>query len=236
MIISSVPSGLGNRIKGILIALQYTDDIGIIWHKNSDCGGQFRQLFKNDWPEFKRHPRKAIPFVGHHESGLCSISKEVNWDISYESTEIEIRQVVENVGKIQIQDDLLEAAEAVDLPANTLGIAIRTWGGEKERFHKRRRPLEAVFPLIEDYIDWPCYVTSDDPGQIMLIKKQFPTREIISFQEFDRSPRGTSNRSKTDLICMLLLSRCKSLLASPRSSFSECGWLLGGCRSKIYKI
>ena len=236
MIVVSIPSGLGNRIKGILIALQYTDNIKIIWPTTNDCGGTFEQLFETSWPILKKYPRwRHLPFVGNYDPKKKFVSNQVNWSISYQSDQAQLLDLVNNIRKFKIKDYIRKLAD-IDLPTQTLGISIRTWAGEKERFLKYRRPLEECIKLIYQYPGWPCYVATDDSEQILLLEKRFPDRQFFHYQQFNRSPRGTSERLTNDFVSMFILSRCPVIFVSPHSSYSECAWYLGECRAKVHII
>jgi hypothetical protein len=104
---------------------------------------------------------------------------------------------------------------------NKIGIHIRTWNGVGVRkaicFDER-----TWFDLLHKYHNESPFVCCDDKALLDRIKTKFSN--VTCFTNF------TEDKQLNDFIELMLLSRCKKIIGSYESTFTEVAWWFSECK------
>ena len=112
-----------------------------------------------------------------------------------------------------------------------------SWRDDPRRFRKYHLPARArLLSMMHARPDADRFlIVSDSDDFVDYLRQQFDPQRLV---EWPRQTRREQSWASTegvceDLIDMLLLARCRSLLASYLSTFSETAWWLGGAKAEV---
>lgn len=118
---------------------------------------------------------------------------------------------------------------------DTISVHIRR--GDFRQNKKRCSNLDEKYFGLMDYFlaknpNQTFFVSSDESETENIYKQKYGNLIITYDHEYDESQYD----EKTALICLLLLSKNKKILISPKSTYSQMAWWLGLCNAKVYVV
>ena len=263
MIVSTIDSGIGNRIKCLLSCMRVDNDIKLIWPRNRFTACGFNALFENDF-EIESVPDGAdtrfnwrwlvkdtddisIGFAKENKSYENNkLRKKIeenegrNIDFEYERIpQSVINDYVKQVVKLQpveyIRNEVATFCNEY-FDENTISVQMRSWADDARR--SKMFNIESYFEYMDKY-DGDFFVSADHQSCINRLKERYPNR-IIEYPkrgDGDYSPgtsyMATKEASQDAIIEMYLLGCNPIILGSYLSSYVEVGWVFGECKSKV---
>ncbi len=216
MIVSTIDSGLGNRIKCLLSCMRLDDDVKLLWPRNRFTTCDFSQLFDGDW-EVDSVPEGAdtrfserllvlesdgIPegFAQEHpdkkfENGKLRKKIEVN---NGQNIDHEYERIPEKVRESYIQQakklvpaeyirNQLEEFSSENFDENTVSVHMRSWADDPRR--QCLFDFNNYFKYMDEMTDKKFFVCADHQHCIDVLKERYPHRV------FDYPKRGDGNYS-----------------------------------------
>ena len=205
MIVSTIDSGIGNRIKCLLSCMRLDDDVRLIWPRNRFAGCDFNQLFEGDW-EIDSVPEGAesrfnerlvvldsdnIPegFAQEHpdkkfENGKLRKKIEVNGgkniDHEYERIPEHVKlSYIKQIRKLQPIEkirNIIEDFSSTNFNENTVSIHMRSWADDP-----RRRCLFDInnyFKYMDEMPNSNFFVCADHQNCIDGLKDRYGDRVL----------------------------------------------------------
>jgi len=256
MILVQNYSGLGNLLKNIVSALYIGEKSGVYVSTHINYADFFyffnaHQVIRlpvrihNTWSleEFE------VEFVNAHRVGKAlyivhdkNITfKAVNGlDFQYDNLTENVQNFIGNYWKRIVfsqdfsdyADNFLRCCDVNEL----VGVHVRSWSDDDDR-------KELLFDLgyyIEamEEVDRGAgfYVSSDSLAVVEALSSVFPGRVFYQDLNIEERHIAYSHGKATftaALRDLLLLSRCRFLIGSYQSTFSEASWWLSGCKQKV---
>lgn len=250
MIVVNNNSGIGNRLKNIVTALRraerkgdgllinfpHQDFFTVDYQPNPErvkqeievCTTWSLELFEE---EVKKKPlKKSNPIKIYHD---FETTFEFNNSIDFQFNNIEswIRKEIEGYfGRIKFSSMLQDVADSYSEKFNLkdlVGVHIRSWADDKGR-NLRLHNLDMFIDLMNLYPGARFFVATDSPGILSRLLQVFPNRIIASIKHEERhsSINPSSVIIFSALLDLILLSRCRGLIGTYSSTFSEVAWWL----------
>lgn len=255
MIIVANNSGIGNRIKNVVSALrkghlhndtvhvnfdhkaifQYAQCISTpqptvetytTWHLEllpEDAG---KKILKTDKEFLLIHDKNQVFHLNHHI------------DFQFDNIENDIKnEFLRYFDLIILNKNIIEFIEKTSQSfgiSNCVGVHIRSWIDEPTR-HALLHDTQIFIDEMHKHPASNFYVCSDSQAVVDELLKEFPGRILyrpllhtrhITFEQ-------SSMASLDAIIDLLLLSRCKEIIGSYESTFTECAWWLGRCKQPV---
>lgn len=255
MIIVVNHSGLGNRIKNVVSALRK----GHLRNDAVAIGFEYRHLFQyaqcvltpkpekeisNTWaleilPEdagrkILRTPNEFV--ILHDHAQIVRLKNHI--DFQYANIDDEVREeFLRYFSLLMINPDVSATVNAFSDQhgiEDCVGVHIRSWIDEPTR-HKLLHDIGLFVRAMEQHPRSRFYVSSDHHLVVTQLEQAFPGRVISRpLTHIRHVSHDNSNVVSTDAwIDMLILSRCRELIGTYESTFSECAWWLGGAKKPV---
>lgn len=245
-------SGLANRMNSIYACHRSSDEVQVYWERGNkkifDYGSP-----KFYFPEVVEATKLDLPTRNNWRLGLRKgevppgfsnkqrILREV-WkreqiapadgasiDFEYHRIPESIRQDYYRVIKsIRIADMFLELTDEFSkkmFSDETVAVHIRTFIDSPVHRNRNWSGIERYISLMENHSASNFFVSTDDHRAIKILKDHFGDSRIITRDQTD---------NKVDVFVeMLLHSKCKNMILSPFSTFSQLAWFLGGASAPV---
>ncbi len=257
MIVSYNRSGITNRIKCLLSSMRIGEYIGhrvgVCWPPNEYTGSEFQEVFKIELPMVSLSDAKRLVsrqtispfeksdidrgyakwklFLTPEEKKICpSIDLTYNNSLIPEAEKDFLRLL----SRLEFVDDITSRAKEMSIPGDTVAVQIRSWS-MKVRTEKRRRRRYDINKYIKimDQFKGPFFVSADHARPIRILQKRYGKRIIVIGGSFGKRTRGGITKS---LVEALVASRCKNIIGSHLSTFTELTWWLSGCKSIVNTV
>ena len=203
-------------------------------------GEEYRNCYLAEFPEDRKLyklPRQKFSRWGTYLDG------------GYETIPVEIRAEYYKIIKTlkftsYINENVEEFSRYFD--ENTVGVQIRSWPECKpptSYCNDRHTTFDlkyfeyAITNHLESNLhssDVKFFVSCDDPLLSDKLKENFGNRIILFKNEHENGNFIGERLDMRNWVCdMLLLSKCKQMLVSPYSTFSEIAWWFGGANADV---
>jgi hypothetical protein len=255
--------GLSNRIKCLVSSIRLAEktkrELILYWPKSSSCNCHFSDLFENDIKEISRENIKNIiknkkcevytenlynfkgkkEFIINFSTKIIGFSKK-NIHLKFENIPKEIRTDISSyIGRLKIKKEILKIAGNFSNKKFTkeiIGIHIRrgdfrTLKSKVGFVSSDEKFIEEIEKEIKLNSKVKFFLATDEKETEEKFKKIFGNR--IIFYEKNTKKREEDGSVKEALIELLLLSKCKLILGSFGSTFTEMAWFFGNCRPKV---
>ena len=211
MIVSTIDSGLGNRIKCLLSCMRIDDNTKLIWPRNGSTSCDFNKLFENDLeivyipenaetrfnerllvldsddiPEgfAQEHPDKN--FDNNKLRKKVELNNGRNIDHEYERIPESIKEsYIEQVRKLKPVKYISKEIESFafkNFNKNTVSVHMRSWANDPRR--QCLFSFESYFKYMDEMTDNNFFVCADHQSCIDTLKERYGDRV------FDYSKRG----------------------------------------------
>ena len=263
MIVSTIDSGIGNRIKCLLSCMRLDDDVKLLWPRNRFTACGFNELFENDF-EVNSVPEGAdtrfnwrwlVKDTDDIPKGFAKENKDYennklrkkieenegrNIDFEYERIpQVLIDDYVKQVDKLipveYIRDEVSKFSMN-NFDKDTVSIQMRSWADDARR--AKMFNIKSYFEHM-DKCTGKFFVSADHQSCIDKLKERYPDR-IIEYPKRgsgDYSPgtsyMATKEASQDAIIEMYLLGCNPTIIGSYLSSYVEVGWIFGRCKGKV---
>ena len=125
--------------------------------------------------------------------------------------------------KEHLQNVISKESETLNI-SNKVGIHIRTW------FENKFRKLicfdeDLWFKIVDERYkihNENLYICSDDINLLKKLKTNF--QNIVCYSD------NIQNKQTQPFFELMLLSKCKEIVGSYESTFTECAWWFSGCK------
>jgi len=261
-IISASFGGLSNRINSLASSIRIAEktkrNLLLCWPKDLVCNCNFSDLFENDIKEIsKEELRKIIKnnriqvlnrfqnlkfkkkviiisdgcFDCFSKEDLLfkfeKIDKEIQKKISEALKKLKIKKSIQKKINQFSKENFKKEVVGVHVRRGDYKLLTHNVGGisSNERFMEEIKKEISMNPKIKFFIATEDKETEDK------FRKMFG-KIIISYPKKTRI-KEQEGAVKEALIELLLLSKCKKILGSFRSTFTELPWFLGECKPKI---
>ena len=141
------------------------------------------------------------------------------------------------IGKLEISEEVLKKVESVSRNFNdkTIGVHIRL--GDFNKYVERKveidRFIARMIKLIREDVGHNFYISCDDPEMIKRLVSLFG-EDIIHY--FKHGYDKNHSDYITAFVCILLLGKCRRLICTNMSTFSQLGWYFGGAKASVEVI
>lgn len=236
----STHGGMGNRLFGIISAIRliqkgHFSKLGIIWTPGIDCGAPFEALFhvavpytvnKSDpealFIDHKSRLTRTIPLAPHLTVRtcyrfLCDADNPNHWH------EEEFSQAARQLRPLP---DLLKLADVHDV-FGLLGVHCRRTDYRPHVQH-RYDELDQLFAgyVADTFGDCGNFLATDSPRTEENFRHYFSNVSVYPKSHFPNGMHRNFASVREAVVDMVLLSRCRSVLADSHSTFAAvAGWL-----------
>lgn len=246
-------SGIGNRLKNLVSALRqahYEND-GVTSHLGMQEFLNFNQysktfqinvkkelmthkleLLPND--EFKNKLKKNVPIIYHNPHNT---QIEIN-KLDFQYNNIDDEMIVEWLKYwelIVFNNSILHDVDLINQHYNIedcIGVHVRSWSDNEWR-NQNIYSFEKFVVEMEKFEGKKFFLACDSDTEIKKFKNYFGDRIITIDFSGERHSKLNDNAYYYAFLDMLLLSKCKKLIVSYLSTFSECAWWLGKCNAEV---
>lgn len=118
--------------------------------------------------------------------------------------------------------------------ADKVGVHIRTWADAPDRYNLLH-DIDIFIESMDQRDGSGFFVSADHESALQILKSRYGNR-IISAPKASIQHVALSNDPQTavdSLVDMLILSKCKSIIGTYQSTFTECAWWLGGATCPV---
>ena len=245
--------GLGNRIKNLVSALRMGHMINdqVIMQTQHHFAYTFNQLSTEGKPNYFRYDTCHIEDLsGDNDVDALYKPRDI-WviDPSGHTKSPGVNLQYENIKPSAIKKWLTyfnlitwnpeimlkveSAAKKYDIE-NRVGVHIRSWT-DGPYIQNLNHNMNIFIDEMKKFPDKKFFLTCDDDNILKEFPKEFNKR-IISNKfpgqkhiEFNTEEKNIINT----IIDLFLLSKCKIIIGTYQSSFTEIAWWLGNCNSKV---
>ena len=201
--------------------IRFSSTLKVLDHDGIDYGFAPSLYDQKKGRTFKINNGKSIDFQYHR------IPKKIQDDY--------IKQVRKLAPIKYIQDEVNRFYKKA-FNKNTVSIQIRTWKDETRRqgmFNK-----DKYFEHFEKLPNNNFFISSDDQEIVDEIIDCYPGRAFFYPKRISNYEPGSQDSKSIEfqqdsLIDMLLLGKTSLIIGSHLSTFVECAWWLGQCKSKV---
>jgi hypothetical protein len=251
--------GLGNRIKPLVSALRFTDNVfstcntfNLIFKRRVPVVSQIEPEFVKFWDW--RFVLKPTDDLGDYVGVALVHNVYTNEMIPAppRSIDLEFFRIPETVRRdissvflsLGFSDTVKDAVEpfTADWNSDVISVHIRSWA--QNEFRRRNfHNLASFFQAIDRFDSGlRIYLSTDSRSVEAAVLERYGSR-ILLFPEMDQVLRKRSYDSHgysygdstivRDFCEMICLSRGTVLIGSYLSTFTECAWWFGGCRQHV---
>lgn len=261
-VVSANALGLSNRIKCLLsamrIAAQVDRPIAVHWPRNWACRCDFKDLFENDFLIFddetiasvKTSAERGKRFIVVDTWRLLMLPSEMaterknslnespSLDFAYQDAPSNLKDAyLHQAKRLRPVKHVEDAASsfASHFDDSTIAVSIRSWPDCKERADALFR-IENVFRHLDAQSTSNFFVSCDSEVVLAAIRERYGDRVLTFPKRTGTNDRVSPIGMQDILIDMLLLGRCRHLIASYLSTYPETAWWLGGAGAKVTLI
>lgn len=254
MIVVINNSGIGNKLKNVASALRRADlseDVVALTFPYEDIFN-LRQFHTIPKPERIDYSTWAIQFFSHNydEKYLKEDRKFIvvgderqTWtldnmiDFQYDNIQSYIiEDYLKYFNAIQFNEGLLrlvdDTVKQYDLE-NCVGVHIRSWTDDPPR----NRLLHDINLFVEEmnHCDENFFVCSDSEVYVNQLKSVFGNRILSQEIKNERHIAFTSSVEARigAFLDLLILARCKKIIGTYQSTFTEAAWWFGQCKQEV---
>lgn len=251
-------AALGNRltvlINDMFLAEEYynCNKFEIYWKKLKHS---FHDLFENNYKEynkeylignnnrlffkrghkFKDYTKDLNGFVHLNSDNLNNVySYHYKFDhtlcYSYDRTPIELRKrYLKQIHKLIIKKKIVDEVNKISSlwKGNIVGVHIRL--GDFKKYPDRVVKLEQFFRIMDDMKEYNFFISTDEVSCIKLLIDRYGTDRIFYH---DHPYDEKRDDYITAFIGILLLAKCKNLILTNYSTYSQLAWYFGNCEAK----
>jgi hypothetical protein len=261
-VISASFGGLSNRVNSLTSSIRISErtkrNLLLCWPKDLVCNCNFSDLFENKIKEISKEQLRGIiknnlvqvlkksenvkskrKFVIVNDGCYDDFSKE---ELLFKFEKIEKRtqkEIYEALKKLKIKPNIQNIVNKFfkkNFKNEVIGLHIRRGdykllthniGGisSNEKFIEEIKKEIAINPKIK------FFIATEDKETEEKFKKIFGKR-IVSYPK-KTNVKEEEGAIKEALVDILLLSKCKEIFGSFRSTFTELAWFLGECKLKV---
>jgi len=252
-------SGLGNRIKNIVAAIRIGHLLNDVVDIRCDHDSLFRvaqcvvvpnekrwevmstwrlqMLPEEEGRKLLREPKQLVEYQDRNVHGLLGNI------IDFQYFNIE-KEVIEDFLKyfalIIFNPDVLQVVDTLSADwqvQNRVGVHVRTWYDAPDR-HLALFDIKDYFKVLDGFADEEKFVLCVDHeiARDAFIKRYGAARVLEPLnREIGHVSVDTRDQIKFySMVDMLLLARCKALVGTYQSTFTECAWWFGGAAKPVY--
>ena len=158
---------------------------------------------------------------------------------TYERTpKIFIDRFIKQIKKLKINKNLLKKVDQISdewKNKNTVGVHIRL--GDFNKYEDRKIDIKEFYNKMDELLkkdkSLSFYISTDENRIIPELQKKYGKDKIYFHDhQYDK------NRSdyETSFIGILLLAKCKTLILTNYSTYSQLAWYFGMCKAKVHII
>lgn len=245
--------GLCNKIKniisGIILAEQHNLPLKIIWHKSKWIRVNYEDLFEAPKLSFIDTDLvdDILSIKNPYRSSLYIDNMNYNFKFNSipDQTKTQIKEIC-NLFKPKkyLSDQINYYAEKFDI-INSVGVHYR-YDPEWTHFHKHIKKnikidenvyYKEFINAMSRYTEKQTFFLSSARNEECIRLKNTNNRLNINSISKKKSHKIFLDRDLEimyeSIIDLFLLSRCKELIITPKSTFSEVAWMIGGCNKKV---
>ena len=252
-------SGLGNRIKNIVSAVRKGHLVGDVVDIRCDHGNlisvaQCVDVPRNDVVEIMstwslellevdsgrkllRAPKFLVEFHDRHTFG--SLGERI--DFQYFNIEQSIiDEFLRYFALVIFNREVVDVVESVASEmrlGEKVGVHIRTWYDAPDRFASLYN-IQDFFSVLDGLADTEQFLLCvDHEIARAAVLSRYGSNRVFERQGREIGHISFDRRSRVgfdSLVDLLLLSRCRQLVGTYQSTFSECAWWLGGASKLIH--
>jgi len=257
-IISCAQGGLSNRIKCLIsskiLSKEKHRELRLYWPKDNSCNVQFEDLFENRISKIEKEDLRKIlkrknfsinemeknkKFWLIDDPEFKLISKNAI-NFKFEEVPKDVRtKILSNLKNLKVNSELLNKVSKFyknNFSKETIGVHIRKRDFKNlssgiGNISSDRLFIDEIKKEINENPKANFFISSDEKKIVEVLNSIFKEK-IISY------PKKTSRREeegavKEALIENLLLSKCKKIIGTYGSTFSELAWYFGEGKAKI---
>ena len=226
-------AGIANRIKNILSAMSQYDKVNTLYET-------INYIFPS--LELQQDPVKTYDenWRLHIQDDEQKYNEEYKTiDLLYEKTpQYFIDKYLKVISRLDINPDIIEYVDDFTKDwKDMVGVHIRSWYCEKQKFHSNEIFEKEINKLNPDQKFFFCSDNSD--VQLHFLKK-YKDRLIVYNRQMYNTPNMAESGHHDDVqlttdafIELLILSRCSTIIGTYLSTFDEIAWWLSQCKSKV---
>lgn len=232
-----VLAGMGNRLRAMVSAMCLAEDLRtplrVVWSANNpSCMAPFGSLF-----DVQQLPSWVTVQMGQVTEPSVSILSPSDLEMWLSSGVHD--GTISSYGHFYQKDPerwlrhlrSLRPLLTVDVPQNAVGVHIRR--GDHQ-LSKTQSPLDAFISSMETYPETTLFIVATDSAtEKKRLQERFGERVVFHATSLSRMTLQGMRSALTDFIA---LSKCKVILGSYNSSFSELAALYGGVQLQVVKI
>jgi len=234
--ISSATPGLGNRIKTYVSLMSKFDTV-------KTCRESDTLLFRN-LEKVNDGDVNSLPIFDGWRLEVSSdeekyIEKYKTIDFLYEKTpSYFIDKYIKVFSRLDINPEIKYEVEKFSQSwEDTIGLHVRSWYCQRNSWHNLSLFEEQINSLQKDLKIFLCtdnlnvyeYFLSKYEDRII----KYPQTLYNTILKAETGYNYNTLDNINSLIDMILLSKCKTIIGTFASSFSECAWWFSGCKSKM---
>jgi hypothetical protein len=257
MIVVNNNSGIGNRLKNIVTALRraerkgdgllinfpHQDFFTVDYQPNPEtikqeieiCTTWSLELFEDEITRgFLKEPK--VLKIYHDYDTTFELTNSIDFHFNNISTYL-VEDLKKHFKRIEFASIVTDTVEAYVLKhdlSDVVGVHIRSWSDDAGR-HARLHDLSLFTQIMKDLPGERFFVATDSLRVLKELAAQFPNRIIASPRPEERhiSKNLSLQAMFASLADMLLLSRCRRIVGTYSSTFTEVAWWLGGAQSVV---
>lgn len=258
MIVVNNNSGIGNRIKNIVTAMRKADRMGDSLFINFPHQDFFTVNYQPDPSEVRAEIEVCTTWslaLFEDEIAKGFLKKPSTLKIYHDyDTMLELKNSIDFqfnniqewlIGDIKKYFQLIEfsnlVTDTVDAYVekfnlnDATGVHIRTWSDEPGR-HARLHDLSLFTQRMKETPGERFFVATDSALCLRELAEQFPQRIIASprLEERHISKNASPEAMFASVTDMLLLSKCRRVIGTYSSTFTEVAWWFGGCQQPFF--
>ena len=238
-VISMSQGGLAGRLRCLINSISISEKtdrkVLLYWDKNLACNCDFSDLFDNYFYKIKKEELRNIVKQKDFQIYKDRIDLEKKFVLVEDLIEyIDFSKVLGILKELKINKEIQKKIDGFKLPKKIVGVHIRKGDFKNidvgivstdEKF------IEEIRKEIESNAKVKFFLATEEKETEDKFKRIFGER-IISYPKITREREGEGS-VKEALIEMLLLSKCKKILGTFKSTFNEFAWYFGECKPEL---
>jgi hypothetical protein len=235
-VVSLATPGLGNRIKTYVSSMAKYDQVKTCRDSDTILFGAIEKASSEEVANFPNVDGWRLD-VDAEEEKYIKDYKTI--DFLYEKTpDYFIKKYSKIFCDLNVNPQILDTVEKFSEEwDNFIGLHIRSWYCQRNSWHSVPIFEEKIEKLNQDKKIFLCtdnlsvsdYFTSKYGDRIV----KYPQTLYNSITKAESGYNHDVSDNVNALIDMLLLSKCSTIVGTFASSFTECAWWFGGCKSNV---